>query len=88
MQDKAWTIAAASLDPAVANSLFTFLASRLSVTIGPDELNCTGLLNVANPVQLTQVNGIVVDASFSASTSPGQPDATGPTDSPSPVKGA
>lgn len=66
--DRAWTEAATSPDPAVANSLFTFLASRLSVTFGPDELNCTGLLHVANPVHLTEQNGVVVDATLSAPT--------------------
>ncbi|PWT72803.1 MAG: hypothetical protein C5B60_09050 [Chloroflexi bacterium] len=87
--DKAWTISATSLDSAVANNLFTFLAARLSVTIGPDGLNCTSLLNVANPVQLTQANGIVVDASFSASTTPtpsAMTSATGITTTP--MKGA
>jgi hypothetical protein len=85
--DEAWTISPASPDPAVANSLFTFLAARLSVTLGPDGLNCTSLLNVTNPVQLTQVNGIVVDASFSASTSGNQSNMTGATSIAIPTKG-
>ena len=64
--DKAWTVTAPSLDPQTANNLFTFLAARLSVTLGPDGgLNCTGLLHIDNPVQLTESGGVVVDASFS-----------------------
>jgi hypothetical protein len=70
--DRAWTITAASPDPATANNLFTFLAARLSFTVGPDGLNCTGLLQVTNPVHLTEVNDVVVDASFGTSTSSGQ----------------
>jgi hypothetical protein len=68
--DRPWTVNAGSPDPATASNLFTFLAARLSFTIGPGGLNCTGLLNVANPVHLTQFNTVVVDASFgTASTS-------------------
>lgn len=62
--DRQWTVAAGSLDPAVANSLYTFLASRLSFTLSANGLNCTGLLNQPNPVQLTVNNGVVVDATF------------------------
>jgi hypothetical protein len=65
-RDRAWTSVAASLDSATANSLFTFLAARLSFTLGSDGLNCTGLLHTANPVTLTQVGGVVTDASFTA----------------------
>jgi hypothetical protein len=86
--DKAWTVSAASPDTAVANSLFTFLAARLSVTIGPGGLHCTSLLNVASPVQLTQANGVVVDASFSASTTANQSDVTIATGFTTPMKGA
>ncbi len=71
--DRAWTESAATLDSGVANSLFTFLAARLSVTIGPDELNCTGLLNQPSPVQLIQnSDGVVVDATFTTSTQQAQ----------------
>lgn len=63
-QDRPWTSAAPSLDPAVANSLYTFLAVRLAFTAGPSGLNCTGLLHQANPVQLTLSNGVIVDAAF------------------------
>jgi hypothetical protein len=67
-RDQAWTASAASPDSGVANSLYSFLAARLSVTIGPDELNCTSLLKQSSPVQLTVSGGVVVDATFSAPT--------------------
>ena len=76
--DRQWTESAASLDSGVANSLYTFLAARLSVTIGSDELNCTGLLHQANPVQLTEdSSGVVVDATFSAPTNQAPASANG-----------
>jgi hypothetical protein len=65
-QDETFTSARPSPDPAVASNLFTFLAARFSTTFGPDGLNCTGTLNVANPVTLTQSNGVVVGATFAA----------------------
>lgn len=68
-QDQAWTESASSLDSGVANSLYTFLAARLSVTIGPDELNCTGLLQQSSPIQLVQnSDGVVVDVTFTTPT--------------------
>jgi hypothetical protein len=83
--DRAWTTTAASPDPATANSLFTFLAARFSFTAGPDGLNCTGLLHETNPVQLTQVNNVVVDATFIPATASGRSGATG---GPTPTEGA
>ena len=62
--DRQWTAAASSLDPTVANSLFTFLAARLDFTVGPSGLNCTGMLHVSSPVHLTLSNSIAVDATF------------------------
>lgn len=62
VRDETLTSAASSPSPSTANSLFTFLAARLQFTVGPDGLNCTGLLKVANPVTLTQQNGMVVGA--------------------------
>ncbi len=47
-------------------------------TIGSDELNCTGLLHQANPVQLTEdSSGVVVDATFSAPTNQAPASANG-----------
>ncbi|MGZ3665505.1 MAG: hypothetical protein ACXVDA_13600, partial [Ktedonobacterales bacterium] len=70
--DKPFTVNAASLDPAVADSLFTFLATRLSFTVDTDGLNCTGLLKQANPVHLTMNNGVVVGATFTAPAAQGK----------------
>ena len=50
---------------ATANSLFTFLASRLNATLSTGGLNCTGLLNIQNPVTLTtDGNGVVTSATL------------------------
>ncbi|HEX8995727.1 MAG TPA: hypothetical protein VF812_06830 [Ktedonobacterales bacterium] len=63
--DESLTSAAPSLDPAAANSLFTFLATRLAFTFGSNGLNCTGLLNQPNPVHLvTSSSGVVTGATF------------------------
>lgn len=68
-QDQAWTESASSLDSGVADSLYTFLAARLSVTIGSDELNCPALLHESNPIQLVQnSDGVVVDVTFTTPT--------------------
>ncbi|HKT02832.1 MAG TPA: hypothetical protein VJT31_25150 [Rugosimonospora sp.] len=49
--------------PAMANNLFTFLAMRGNQSF--TGLNCTNLLNMANPIQLTMNgNGVVVAATF------------------------
>ena len=69
--DRPYTSARSSVDPAVANSLYTFLATRLAFTVGPSGLNCTGLLNQPNPVNLVVSNGVVVDATFATSAQPG-----------------
>lgn len=54
-----------SPDAAAANSLFTFLAQRFSTAFGPNGLNCTGLLNQANPITLQKDgNGVVIDATI------------------------
>lgn len=67
--DKAWTESAPSVDTEVANSLYTFLAARLAVTIGPDELDCPTLLHLSNPIQLVEdSNDVVVDVTFTTPT--------------------
>lgn len=71
--DQGQTTKAASPDPAVGNSLFTFLALRLSGSF--QALKCGDLLGVANPVTVvTNTNGVAVDATFgggaAASTAP------------------
>jgi hypothetical protein len=55
----------ASPDPAVANSLFTFLAQRFVATYGANGLNCVGLLNRPDPVTVTtDGNGVAVAATI------------------------
>ena len=64
-QEMGLTQNAASPMPAVANSLFTFLANRLNATLGAGGLNCVGLLNIQNPVTLTMDgNGVVTAATL------------------------
>jgi hypothetical protein len=63
-RDRVWTSAAPSLDSAVANNLYTFLAARFAFTVGPSGLNCLGTLHATNPVQLTLSGSVVVDATF------------------------
>jgi hypothetical protein len=61
--DKPLTTAVPSADPAVANTLFTFLAQRLAFTLSIDGLNCVGLLKVQNPVVTTvNADGVVIGA--------------------------
>ena len=64
-QEMGLTQNAASPMPAVANSLFTFLANRLNATFGAGGLNCVGLLNIQNPVTLTMDgNGVATAATL------------------------
>src|SRR5258708_11271626 len=61
----------ASPDAAAANSLFTFLAQRFSTSFGPNGLNCTGLLNLQNPVTLTtDGNGVATAATINPTPAP------------------
>nr|BBH93828.1 hypothetical protein KTA_20270 [Thermogemmatispora argillosa] len=54
-----------SPDPAVANSLFTFLAQRFITTFEADGLNCTRLLHVPDPVQVQRTpQGVAVAATI------------------------
>ena len=63
--DKAMTVNAPSPDPALANSLFTFLCQRFAGSFGPGGLNCVGYLNIPNPIALTQdANGVAIDCQF------------------------
>jgi hypothetical protein len=56
------TINATSPDPAMANSLFTFLAMRFMQSY--TNLNCQNLLNQPNPVTTTTTNGVVTAATI------------------------
>jgi len=60
-----------SPDAAAANSLFTFLAQRFSTSFGPNGLNCTGLLNLQNPITLTtDGNGVATAATINPTPAP------------------
>lgn len=63
MADRTFFTAFASPDVTVANSLFTFMANRLSESY--QNLSCQPLLGLPAPVTLTKdVNGIVIDATI------------------------
>lgn len=65
--DMPLTINATSPVPAAANSLFTFLAMRYNQSF--TNLNCTNLINQANPVTLQlDGNGVVIGATFAGAT--------------------
>jgi hypothetical protein len=58
-----------SVDPAVANSLFTFLAQRFIFSYGANGLNCAKLLNQPDPVSVkTDRNGVAIDATINGTT--------------------
>jgi hypothetical protein len=64
-QDMQLTMNRPSPDPAAANNLFTFLAQRFNFTFSNQGLNCTGLLNQPNPIQLQQDgNGVTIGATI------------------------
>jgi hypothetical protein len=74
-----------SPDPAVANSLFTFLAQRFVATYGANGLNCAGLLKQPDPVTVTtDGNGVATAATITVPAGTGSPGTTGPA---MPVKG-
>ena len=54
-----------SPDPAVANSLFTFLEQRFVASYGANGLNCVGLLNKPDPITVTtDANGVAISATY------------------------
>ena len=67
--DKTFTSVANSPFPDLANTLFNFLALRFNQSWS--NLTCDTLLNLANPVTLTMMAGIVVDATLNLN--PGKP---------------
>ncbi|MEY9872106.1 hypothetical protein ABH931_001580 [Streptacidiphilus sp. MAP12-33] len=80
-KDQAIFVNGPSVDAAMANNLFTFLAMRANQSF--TNLNCGGLLNAANPITLTtDGNGVVVNATF---TPLGQAPATTASAAPTPV---
>ena len=65
LQDAAFTIASPSLDPAVANSLLTFLEQRYVTSYGPNGLNCQGLLKLPDPIKVkTNANGVAINGTI------------------------
>jgi hypothetical protein len=64
--DMALTIQRPSIDPAVADSLFTFLAQRFNTTWGNNGgLNCQGILKTASPIKVQTDNaGVVISATI------------------------
>ena len=57
--DKYYTQVFKSPNPDIASNLYTFLGNRLFNTLSPNGLNCTGLLNVTNPISLVVTNNII-----------------------------
>ncbi len=81
--DMQFTQAKGSPDPALANSLFTFLAQRFVASYGPNGLNCAALLNTPDPVAVTtDGNGVAISATFNAgnTNNNGNADADGDAD--------
>ena len=67
--DSRFTKQAAPPDPAVANTLFTFLAQRFVTTFENNGLNCTQLLGVPDPITVkTAGNGVAIDATINGKT--------------------
>jgi len=61
-----------SADPNAATNFFGFLAQRFNQAFGPDGLDCTNLLNVANPViPVKNAGGLVVSATITVPVLPG-----------------
>jgi hypothetical protein len=78
-----------SPDPAAANNLFTFLASRLASTLSADGINCVGLLKIQNPITLTTgADGVVTAATIANGTPVPTATATTPTPTTNIVKGS
>jgi hypothetical protein len=64
--------------PAVGNNLFTFLAQRFATTFGPNGLNCMGLLNKPNPVNVTtDGNGVAISATITLPNNAGNGNGNG-----------
>jgi hypothetical protein len=65
MLDAPFTKVISGPDPAVANTLFTFLAQRFVTTYEENGLNCMKLLGQPDPIKVkTDANGVAVDATI------------------------
>ncbi|GAC1394473.1 MAG: hypothetical protein NVSMB38_27470 [Ktedonobacteraceae bacterium] len=70
--DAGMTAQHASPDPAVANTLFTFLAQRFVTTFGANGLNCQGRLKVKDPIVVTtNDNGVAISATINGNAAGG-----------------
>ena len=86
--DEPLTINAPTPDAGAAKNLFTFLAQRFQASY--NNLNCSQLLNMPNPVTTqTDTNGVVISATFSgqATSTPVPPTSATPIPSPSATVG-
>jgi len=59
-----------SPNPSIGNSLYSFLCARFANTFGPNGLNCTGLLNVNDPVMPILTNNVATGCTIVVPTSP------------------
>lgn len=63
--DAPFTVKSAPPDPAVGNTLFTFLAQRFTATYGENGLNCAKLLGKPSPITTTlDGNGVAISAAL------------------------
>lgn len=69
MLDSRFTKAQPSVDPAAANTLFTFLAQRFVFSYEATGLNCVKLLGQPDPISVkTDKNGVAVNATINGTT--------------------
>ena len=81
--DAPLTVNATSPDPAVGNTLFTFLTQRFMDAYGADNLNCTKLLGKPSPIATTQDgDGVAISATFNGQPINTQAKGTGTTNKP------
>jgi len=72
--DAPFTIVSPSPDPAVANSLLTFLEQRFVATYEANGLNCLQLLGMPDPVTVTaDANGVAIGGSINGVMNGTQP---------------
>ena len=63
--DAPWTIASPSPDPGAADSLLTFLEQRFVTSYEANGLNCTKLLDQADPIAVTiDANGVAINGTI------------------------
>jgi hypothetical protein len=55
-------------DPAVANTLFTFLAQRFVTSFEANGLNCMKLLGQPDPIKVKTEDGVAIDATINGKT--------------------